>query len=146
MNKTIETGQEIDQLLADAVKRQESLRMPKVKPSWQKRKRSRLERSRKHEGLDSVREYRQRYRSSLRGQWIKLRHQMLRVGEEWDLSYEDWVWMWTNAQPASNGRPAWTARGRDGKKDVMVLRLNPKKAFTINNIVIAQAGKVLWRA
>lgn len=142
----METGQEIDQLLKEAAERQESLRMPKPKPSWQKRKAKGLSRSRRHEDLASVSDYRRRYRNSMRGQWIKLRHEMLRRGEVWDLSYEDWVWMWSMAKQAEGGWPAYLARGRNPKKDVMVLRIDPGKPFTINNLVIAQVGKVLWRA
>lgn len=138
---------EIDQLLKQAVERQEALKMPKPKPHWKQRRKTALERSRRHEAKEYVAAYRKAYRASMRGQWNKLRGEMIARGIGWELSYEDWVWMWTMAKPARMGGlevAAWKARGKT-KADVRIKRLNRKKPFNLNNLQIRQGDRVLWQ-
>lgn len=143
----MEYENEIDELLDRAAKRQEALKMPKPKEHWKQRRKRLLERSRKQEARPEVIAYRQAYVTSLRGRWIKLRRLARQRGWEWDLSFEDWCWMWTMAEPAKRQGlevPAHLAKGR-GKDQVRVKRIDPKKPFTFNNLQILQGHRVLWR-
>lgn len=146
INETPEWVNETDELLAKAVARGESLRMPKPKPSWQHRAKKRLQASRKNKEYGATPAYRVAYRNSLRGQWVKLQQECKRRGQEWLLDYGDWVVMWLQARPASLGVqsiPAWKHRGRK-KDNVQLFRVEKDKAWCLENVEIWQGKNRLW--
>lgn len=144
----MEYENEVDELLARAAARHEALRMPKPKEHWKQRRKRLLERSRKHEGKAAVAAYRVAYQQSLRGRYMHLQRLARQRGWDWDLSFDDWVWMWTMANSAKRGGvevPAHLAKGRS-KNQVRLKRIDSKKGFTFNNLVILQGDRVLWQA
>ena len=129
----METGKEVDSLLAAIAERHMRKKEPKKPEHYKTRRKRLLERSRRHEQAEGVAEYRATYRRSLRGRYTHLRRLARQRGWEWNLSYEDWVWMWTMADNAKIGQieqPAHLAKGR-GKEAVHVERLDSKKPFFI---------------
>lgn len=144
----MEYENEVDELLARAAARHEALRMPKPKEHWKQRRKRLLERSRKHEERLEVATYRVAYQKSLRGRYMHLQRLARQRGWEWNLSFDDWVWMWTMADSARRGSvevPAHLAKGR-GKNSVRVARIDREKPFEINNLQILQGNRVLWQA
>lgn len=135
-------GTEIDELLAKAVARHEALKMPKAKKHWKQAAQERRRRNRVHEATPSRRAYCERRERSPRRKYNKLKRQIERRGISFELSYEEWAWMWAMC-PMVNGAPALTQRGK-GKGRVHVERIDTIKGYSKDNVQIVHGKKVLW--
>lgn len=140
--KPAELGTELDELLKKAVERQEALKMPKPKLHWKQAKKKRLEARRRHARTPGEIAYVNRQRVSLRRRYTKLRNQMKRQGTGFELSYDDWAWIWLMARPVA-GAPAWKYIGR-GKGKARMERVDKSMAYSKDNVMVTYGKEVLW--
>ncbi len=139
---TTNIGSELDELLQKAVDRQEALKMPKPKLHWKQAKKRRLEARRRAAKRPGEIAYVARQKKSLRRRYTKLRTQMKRVGVEFELTYDEWMWVWLTARPVA-GQAAWKFLGR-GKGMVKMERLDTSKGYSKDNIQITRGKEILW--
>lgn len=139
----METGTEIDQLLAKAVARGEALKMPKPKLHWKQARKKQQERDRAFRASPYQVVYRKALTRSLRRKYNELKRVMLKRGQEFTLSFDDWCLAWICC-PQVNGAPAWWLTGR-GKGKVRAERIDWEKGWTKDNLQIVHGKKVLWR-
>lgn len=68
--------------------------------------------------------------------WLRAKAQAKYQGEEWNLSFEDYCYFWTEQ--------AWSLRGR-GPTDLVMIRLDTDKGWSVENCRITTRKEQVMR-
>ena len=111
---------------------------PEVKARIKRRKRQRRYYEKNRERLNRKR---RGYLQSPKGQWTACKRRAAKAGQAWELSFEDWWELWTEAPKcfdleANLLKPAYLLRGNNPIKNTQMRRKDTSKGWTVDNVEI----------